>query len=90
MPTAAETVPGYTAGTWFGMSAPAGTPHEIITKINADVRQVMDEPEVQEIFVKKQLYTPITSSPEAFAAFIKAETARWARVIREQHLKIVR
>lgn len=88
VPTAAETVPGYTAGTWFGLSTTAGTPREIVMKINADVRQVIAEPAIQEQFVKKQLYEPMTSSPEEFAQYIKTETQRWGKVIREQNLQI--
>ncbi len=88
LPTADETVPGYTAGTWFGLSTTAGTPREIVMKINADVRQVIAEPAIQEQFVKKQLYEPMTSSPEEFAQYIKTETQRWGKVIREQNLQI--
>jgi tripartite-type tricarboxylate transporter receptor subunit TctC len=88
IPTAAETVPGYVAGTWFGLSATAGTPRDVIMKINKDVRDVIEEPEIQDKFVKKQLYSPMTSSPEEFASFIKAETQRWAKVIRDQKLQI--
>ena len=68
-------MPGYTAGTWFGLSVTAGTPREIVMKINADVRQIMAEPAIQEQFVTKQLYEPMTSSPEEFAEFIRTETA---------------
>jgi tripartite-type tricarboxylate transporter receptor subunit TctC len=88
VPTANETVPGYTAGTWFGMSTTAGTPRDIVMKINADVRKIVAEPAIQEKFVKKQLYETMVSSPEEFAAFIKSETERWGKVIREQNLKI--
>ncbi len=88
VPAADETVPGYTAGTWFGLSTTAGTPHDVVMKINADVREVVAEPAIQEQFVKKQLYDPMTSSPEEFADFIRSETQRWGKVIREQHLSI--
>jgi tripartite-type tricarboxylate transporter receptor subunit TctC len=88
IPTAAETVPGYTAGTWFGLSTTAGTPHDIVMKINRDVREAMNDPEIQDTFVKKQLYETMATSPEEFSAFLKAETARWAKVIHEQHLVI--
>jgi tripartite-type tricarboxylate transporter receptor subunit TctC len=88
VPTADESVPGYTAGTWFGLSTTAGTPREIVMKINADVRQVIAEPAIQEQFVKKQLYEPMTSSPEEFTQFIRTETQRWGKVIREQNLQI--
>jgi tripartite-type tricarboxylate transporter receptor subunit TctC len=87
IPAAAETVPGYTAGTWFGLSATAGVPHEIVMKINAEVREIMAEPAIQEQFVSKQLYEPMTSSPEEFSEFIRVETERWGRVIRDQHLQ---
>ncbi len=88
LPAASESVPGYTAGTWFGLSATAKTPRDVVMKINADVRQVIAEPAIQEQFVTRQLYEPMTSSPEEFAQFIKIETAKWAKVIREQNLKI--
>ncbi len=88
LPAADESVPGYTAGTWFGLSTTAGTPREIVMKINADVRQVIAEPAIQEQFVAKQLYEPMTSSPEEFAAFVATETRKWGKVIREQNLEI--
>jgi tripartite-type tricarboxylate transporter receptor subunit TctC len=88
VPTAAETVPGYTAGTWFGLSVTGGTPRETVMKLNAEVRQIIAEPAIQEQFVKKQLYETMTSSPEEFSEFIRAETARWGKVIREQNLQI--
>jgi tripartite-type tricarboxylate transporter receptor subunit TctC len=88
VPTAAETVPGYTAGTWFGLSTTAGTRRDIVMKINAEVRQIIEEPAIQETFVKKQLYEPMTSSPEEFAQYIRTETERWGKVIREQNLQI--
>jgi tripartite-type tricarboxylate transporter receptor subunit TctC len=88
IPATTETLPDYTAGTWFGLSVTAGTPRDIVMKINADVRKIVAEPAIQEKFVKKQLYETMVSSPEEFAAFIKSETERWGKVIREQNLKI--
>ena len=88
MPAAAESVPGYTAGTWFGLSTTAGTPRDIVMKINTEVRQIIAEPAIQEQFVKKQLYEPMTSSPEEFVEYIRTESERWGKVIREQNLQI--
>ena len=88
VPTAAESVAGYTAGTWFGLSVTAGTPREIVTKINAEVRRIVEEPAIQEQFVKKQLYETMASPPEEFARFIRTETQRWGKIIREQNLQI--
>jgi tripartite-type tricarboxylate transporter receptor subunit TctC len=88
LPTASETVPDFIAGTWFGLSTSAGTPREIVMKINADVRDAIADPEIQDKFVKRQLYETMLSSPEEFSAYIKSETARWAKVMREQKLQI--
>ncbi|MPZ58595.1 MAG: tripartite tricarboxylate transporter substrate binding protein [Rhizobiales bacterium] len=88
LPTTRESVPGYDAGTWFGMATTTGTPKDIIMKINKDVRDIINEPEVNERFVKKQLYTPMLSSPDEFAAALKAETVQWGKIIKEQNLEI--
>jgi len=88
LPTTRESVLGYDAGTWFGMATTAGTPKDVIMKINKDVQDVINERAINERFVKKQLYTPMLSSPEDFAAALKGETARWAKVIKEQNLQI--
>jgi len=88
LPAAAESVPGYTAGTWFGLSATGRTPRDVVMKINKDVREIIAQPAIQEQFITKQLYEPMDSSPEEFAQFIRSETQRWAKVIREQNLKI--
>jgi tripartite-type tricarboxylate transporter receptor subunit TctC len=88
LPTTRVGVPGYDAGTWFGMATTTGVSKDIINKINKDVRDVINEPEINERFVKKQLYTPMLSSPEEFAAAVKAETEVWGKVIKEQNLQI--
>jgi tripartite-type tricarboxylate transporter receptor subunit TctC len=90
VPTIAEAghLPGFVAGTWFGLSATGGTPKAIIDKINKDVRDVMAEPAFKEKFMAKQLYEPMDSSPEEFKTYIHDETQTWAKVIREQNLVI--
>jgi tripartite-type tricarboxylate transporter receptor subunit TctC len=88
IPAAAETVPGYTAGTWFGLAAPAGTPHDVIMKINTGVRAVLDDPEFRKNFLEPRLYFPVASSPEDFVKFLHKERAQWAKVIADQHLEI--
>jgi tripartite-type tricarboxylate transporter receptor subunit TctC len=90
VPTLAEAgnLPGFLAGTWFGLAATGGTPRAIIDKINKDVRDVMAEPAFKERFMAKQLYEPMDSSPEEFQKYIRDETANWARVIKEQNLVI--
>jgi tripartite-type tricarboxylate transporter receptor subunit TctC len=88
IPAAAETVPGYTAGTWFGLAAPAGTPHDVIMKINAAVQRVLGDDDFRKNFLEPRLYFPEASSPEDFVKFVHEERAKWAKVIKEQHLKI--
>jgi tripartite-type tricarboxylate transporter receptor subunit TctC len=89
-PTTAESghLPGYTAGTWFGLATTAGTPKPIVDKINADVRAIMAEGDFKKRFVDNQYAEAMDSSPEAFKAFLQAETKSWAKVIREQKLEI--
>ncbi len=90
VPTIAEggNLPGFIAGTWFGLAVTGGTPRPIVDKINTDVRAIMAEPAFKERFLAKQLYEPMDSSPEEFRAYIRAETQTWGRVIREQNLVI--
>jgi len=88
VPTIAEGLPGYQAGTWFGLAATGGTPREIVAKINAEVLRVLGDPAFRERFLLPQMFEPMTSSPDEFAQFIRSETQAWAKVIREQKLTI--
>jgi len=89
VPTVAESgLPGYEATTWFGLFATAGTPREIVTKINAEVAKVLADPQFREKFLAPQMFEPMASSPEEFADYIKAQTRKWAKVIAEQKLSI--
>jgi tripartite-type tricarboxylate transporter receptor subunit TctC len=90
VPAIAETVPGYTAGTWFGLAAPAGTPHDVIMTINQGFRRVLNDPEFSEKFLKPRLFFPEPSSPEEFVKFLHKERDQWRKVIAEQHLKVTR
>jgi tripartite-type tricarboxylate transporter receptor subunit TctC len=89
IPTVAENgLPGYEATTWFGLFATAGTPQPIVTKINAEVAEILTDAQFREKFLAPQMFEPMASSPEAFADYIKAERRKWAKVIREQKLSI--
>ncbi|MEX2033656.1 MAG: tripartite tricarboxylate transporter substrate binding protein [Xanthobacteraceae bacterium] len=89
-PTTAESgnLPGYMAGTWFGMAVTAGMPKAIVDKINADVRAVMAEDAFKQRFIEKQYAEAMDTSPAEFKAFLHSETQSWAKVIREQKLVI--
>ena len=87
--TVAESgLPGYEASTWFGLFATAGTPRDIVDKINAEVVKLLADAQFREKFLAPQMFEPMPSSPEAFADYIKAQTNKWAKVIREQKLSI--
>jgi tripartite-type tricarboxylate transporter receptor subunit TctC len=90
IPTTAESgkVPGYVAGTWFGMAVAAKTPRPIVDKINAEVRAILAEPAFKQRFLDSQYAERMDSSPEEFRDYIQKETATWAKVIREQNLTI--
>lgn len=89
-PTTAESgkLPGYVAGTWFGMAVAAKTPRPVVDKINAEVRAIMAEPAFKQRFLERQYAETMDSSPEEFRDYIRKETATWAKVIREQNLTI--
>ena len=89
IPTVAESgLPGYEAATWFGLFATAGTPREVVLKLNAEVQKILSDSGFREKFLAPQMFEPMASTPEAFADYIKAQTQKWAKVIHEQKLSI--
>jgi tripartite-type tricarboxylate transporter receptor subunit TctC len=82
LPTVGETLPGYATETWFGLFMPAGTPGDIIAKMNAEIVRIIRMPDVREQ-LSAQGADPIGSSPEEFAAYVKAEIEKWSRVIKQ-------
>jgi tripartite-type tricarboxylate transporter receptor subunit TctC len=90
VPTIAEgaNLPGFLAGTWFGLAATGGTPRPVVDKINAEVRRILSDAAFRERFLDPQMYESMAKSPEEFLQDIRAEMQVWARVIREQKLSI--
>ena len=88
LPTVSEAgLAGFAADSWFGIMAPAGTPREVIAKLNADIQKGLESPEVKEI-ITKQGGEVMGSTPEQMAAQIKSDRQKWGRVIRESGAKI--
>ena len=79
-------VPGYDLSVWFGVLAPAGTPREIIQRLNAEIVRILQSAEVRERFFKQGVDVQ-TSTPEQFDAFVKSEVGRWAKVIKEAGIR---
>ena len=89
VPTVAESgLPGYEATTWFGLFTTAGTPREVVLKINAEVQRLFNEDAFRKRFLEPLLYEVMTTSPEQFGDFMNAETTKWAKVIRDANLKV--
>jgi tripartite-type tricarboxylate transporter receptor subunit TctC len=87
LPTVAESgVPGYEAGQWYGLFAPAKTPKEIIGKLHGAMTGVLNSPEVKKKFVGDGA-EPVGSTPEEFARFLRSETDKWAKVVRAAGIK---
>jgi tripartite-type tricarboxylate transporter receptor subunit TctC len=87
IPTVAESsVPNYAAVGWFGLLAPAATPKAVINKISADASKVLTQKETRDKLIALGS-EPESSSPEAFAIFIKEDQAKWAKLMREQGIK---
>ena len=79
-------VTGYEAGSWYGILVPAGTPRDIVQRLNAEIVRAVKQPDVRERLAAEGA-DPIGSTPEEFAAHIKIEMARLGKVIREAKLK---
>jgi len=88
VPTFSEAgLPGYNEKAWQGLFAPAGTPKPIVDKLSTEIASILADPKVRETFEHEGL-EPFISTPEQFAAMIKAETAKVAQIIKTANIKI--
>jgi tripartite-type tricarboxylate transporter receptor subunit TctC len=83
VPTIAEAgVPGYSATSWFGLLAPANTPAPVVAKLNASILKALADPAVK-AKMAEQGAEPLGEKPEQFAEFIRSETAKWGKIVKE-------
>ncbi len=87
LPTIAETVPGYEAVIWYGVGAPQGTPRGIAMKLNREINAGLASPRIRAQLAELGS-TPIIATAEEFGAFVKAETEKWADVVRVAGVKV--
>lgn len=86
VPTVAETVPGFEATTWFAVFAPAGTPKDVVARVNAEMQRVFKLPDVADK-LKALGLEPWISTPEELAKYQAAEIVKWAKVVKDSGAK---
>ncbi|MCA3239285.1 MAG: Bug family tripartite tricarboxylate transporter substrate binding protein [Curvibacter sp.] len=85
LPAVAEVLPGFESVTWFGIYGPRGLPPEVVTRVNEAVNAALAEPELRDRF--SRLGAEVTGgTPQAFATTVKAESAKWKKIINERKI----
>ena len=88
LPTVAESgVPGYDLTNWVGMFAPAATPRPIVLRLNRDIAAILSAADLKDRF-RTQGLELVSTTPEAFGAFIRSELAKWRRVVKESGARV--
>lgn len=88
LPTVAEAgVPGYDAGVWYALLAPAGTPAAIVERLNREVLAVLKSREYAKLLFDAAI-DPVGSTPEALGSYIRSEMAKWAKVVKSANIRI--
>ena len=88
VPTIAESgLTGYELENWYGVLAPAGTPREIVNKLNGEIVKILQTQDVKER-LNSQGFEIRTSTPEQFAAYLKSEIVKWAKIVKDSGAKV--
>jgi tripartite-type tricarboxylate transporter receptor subunit TctC len=87
VPPLAETLPGFDVGLLIGLVAPAAAPALVIERLNAEIRAIAAAPDVGRLW-RSQGAEPIDATAAAWGAMLEADTARWARVVREAGVRV--
>ena len=80
-------LPGYDSGVWYGLLAPAGTPRDVIAKLNSETGRVLAHPEFRKMLITNGI-DPVGGPPEELAKFIRSEIAKWAKVIQDANVRV--
>jgi tripartite-type tricarboxylate transporter receptor subunit TctC len=88
VPTVAEQgYPAFEAVAWIGMLAPAKTPPEVVAKLNADVKKILESPDVKDRLAA-QGFTAESQKPDVFAAYMKNEVQKWGAIVKNANVKV--
>ena len=87
LPAIAESVPGYDSAVWYGVLAPAGTPADIIARLNREFVAALKNAELRQRLIP-EAFEPIGTTPEYLGDYMKSEIARWARLLKATGTKI--
>ena len=85
--TIGEILPGYEAYTWFGVLVPAGTPPAVVDRLSRESIRILQSDEIRKRFAEVGA-EPVGSTPQQFATFMGAETAKWAKVIKASGARV--
>jgi tripartite-type tricarboxylate transporter receptor subunit TctC len=88
VPTIAETVPGYEASVSFGLFAAAGTPGDIVQKVNSDVQKILSDTGFRKRYLEPFAVQPIPGPLDAFTEYLRKDSAKWGEVIKAANVKI--
>ena len=89
VPTIAETgVPGYDVATWESIQAPAGTPPDVVAKLNAAIREAVASKELRQKMINLGFEPDAMKSPAESAQFVRSEMNKWGKVVRERNIKV--
>jgi tripartite-type tricarboxylate transporter receptor subunit TctC len=87
VPPVADTLPGFEASSWYGVSAPGGTPKDVVAKLNQEIARILNSAEMRERLSHEGAEV-VGGSPEEFGSFYRAEIAKWAKVIRSAGIRL--
>ena len=81
-------LPGFDVSAWYGLLAPAGTPKTVIARLHDEVVKILQSPEMKDRFLTTIGGDPVGNTPEAFAATVRNDMARWAKIVKESGIKL--
>lgn|SRR5690348_2106965 len=89
VPTISESIPGFQATLWVGFMAPKGTPQPIVDLLNKEITQILKRPDIKASW-EQQGATPLTMTQPDFATFMQAQVDKWAKVIKDNHITLIK